>query len=145
MGRYTVKKTLTGFPCVHRSPGHDGHCRFLHGYDRSFTFWFGCDARDDNGFVVDFGDLKPLRAWLEDLFDHTTLVNEDDPALDTFRTLEAEGLIQLRLLPDTSTEGCAKYVFEHADSWVRERTGGRAWCVRVEARENTKNAALYEP
>ena len=39
-------------------------------------------------WVMDFGGLKPIKAWLEDLFDHTLLINEDDPALQFFQEME---------------------------------------------------------
>jgi hypothetical protein len=41
-------------------------------------------------------------------------------------------------------EGSARYVFEYADALIRKHTHGRAWVVKVECRENDKNAATYE-
>ena len=57
---YTCKKHFEGYPCSHRQWKHLGHCRFVHGYSRSFTFWFAAQALDDLGFVVDFSSLQPL-------------------------------------------------------------------------------------
>ena len=143
MARYQSSKSFHDLPCSHRQWRHTGHCRFIHGYSRSITFWFACDELDDKHFVVDFSDLKDLKAWLEHMFDHTMLINEDDPERATFESLHERGICDLRVMPNVGMEGTARYVFDHADAMIREKTGGRAWVVEVEARENAKNSARY--
>ena len=58
--QFACCKSYEDFPCSHRQWRHDGHCRFVHGYSRSFTFFFIAKELDLNGFVVDFSKLKPL-------------------------------------------------------------------------------------
>ena len=77
-------KTFHFLPCAHRQWRDEGHCRFVHGYDRSVHLVFECSELDDKMWVMDFGGLKPIKTWLEDLFDHTLLINEDDPELEFF-------------------------------------------------------------
>ena len=79
--QFSCSKSFEDFPCSHRQWRHEGHCRFVHGYSRSFTFWFVAKELDINGFVVDFSRLKPLEKRLKEQFDHTFLVNKDDPLL----------------------------------------------------------------
>jgi len=55
---FTCTKTFSGYPCCHRQWRHQGHCRFVHGYSRSFSFWFRATELDDCGFVVDFSSLN---------------------------------------------------------------------------------------
>jgi 6-pyruvoyltetrahydropterin/6-carboxytetrahydropterin synthase len=78
------------------------------------------------------------------MFDHTTLVAEDDPGIGGFRTMNELGIIQLRELPALGAEQFAKYVFEKLDTFVQEETNGRVKVIRVEFAENNKNAAIYE-
>ncbi len=146
MGNYKYKstKTFTGLPCAHRQWQTDGHCRFIHGYDRTVTITFGCTELDERDWVMDFGDLKDVKQWLEDLMDHTCLINADDPELDLFRELDAKGIIQLRVLPNIGMEGTARYVFKHVDKLVDEKSSGRVHVVRVECRENRKNSGICE-
>ena len=60
-----------GLACVFRQPNADhSHCHLLHGYSLAFRFTFGCKDLDNKNWAVDFGGLKPLKAWLEDKFDH---------------------------------------------------------------------------
>ena len=106
-------KTFHFLPCAHRQWRDEGHCRFVHGYDRSVHLVFECSELDDKMWVMDFGGLKPIKAWLEDLFDHTLLINEDDPELEFFQEMEKRDLCRLRVMPNVGMEGSAKYVFEY--------------------------------
>ena len=141
---YTCSKQFSGYPCTHRQWRHSGHCRFVHGYSRSFTCWFRARALDANGFVVDFSSLKDLEAQLSQQFDHTFLANADDPLLPTWRQLHEQGALDLRVMENVGMEASARLVWEWANALLRERDGGRACCWRVEARENERNAAFYE-
>ena len=142
--RHRSTKRFTDFPCAHRNHLHAGHCRFVHGYSRSFKFYFEASHLDPHGFVVDFSALKDVKAWLEHMYDHTLLLNEGDPELSVFRELEQRGACDLRVVPSVSMEGTAELVFERVDAMIREQTGGRAWLVKVEVHENEKNSAELE-
>lgn len=145
MSVFVTQKTFADFPCAHRQWRHEGHCKFIHGYSRSFTLEFGCEHLTDEGFGVDFGGFKELKAWLADQFDHTCLINEDDPELELFRQMHDRQIINLRVLPNVSMENTAKYVFDHVAPWIEKQTNGRAWLIGVECRENQKNSGIYKP
>lgn len=142
--RYRSTKRFWNLPCAHRQHKHTGHCRFVHGYSREFKFWFEASELDENNFVVDFAGLEELKVWLMDWFDHTVLVNQDDPELDTFKDLDQRGILQLRVLPSVSLEATAKFVFEYTDKMIRHNSGGRCWVAKVMVAENDKNSAEYE-
>lgn len=138
-------KTFSGFPCTHRQWKADGHCRFVHGYSRQFYFEFASKGLSKEMWVVDFGGLKDVKKWLDDMFDHTFLASADDPHLEEFRRLDKLGVVQLRVLPNCGMEGTAKYVFDIVNKMITEKTDGRAWVHKVEVRENEKNSAIYFP
>ncbi|MCP9775001.1 6-carboxytetrahydropterin synthase [Cyanobium sp. WAJ14-Wanaka] len=140
----TCSKTFGGFPCCHRQWRHPGHCRFVHGYSRSFTCWFGARELDQCGFVVDFSSLGALEAQLAEQFDHTFLVNADDPLLEQWQDLHQQGALDLRVMQNVGMEASAQLVWTWANDLLRSRDGGRSYCLKVEARENEKNAAYYE-
>ena len=142
---YTSTKTYRNLPCAHRQWKNQGHCSFVHGYSREFIFHFASKELDKHGWVVDFGGLKDLKVFLEHCFDHTLLLAEDDPLLEVFRDLESKGACDLRILESASIEYSAKFVYEFANGLIRKTTNQRAWCYRVEVRENDKNSAIYEP
>jgi len=141
---YSCSKTFSGFPCSHRQWRHQGHCRFVHGYSRSFTVRFRAHRLDAHGFVVDFSSLAELRERLRRQFDHTFLVNADDPLLSTWQELHAQGALDLRVMENVGMEASARLVWDWANGLLRQRDGGRSCCDRVEARENEANAACFE-
>lgn len=140
---HTCSKHFGGFPCCHRQWRHNGHCRFVHGYSRSFTVWFQAEQLDRHGFVVDFSSLGPLRQRLARQFDHTFLVNADDPLLDTWRSLHDQGALDLRVMANVGMEASAELVWGWANDLLQRQEAGRACCFRVEARENEANAACF--
>ena len=140
---YRSTKSYYNLPCAHRQWRDTGHCQFVHGYDRSVHFVFQAKTLDDKNWVMDFGGLKEIKAWLEDIFDHTLLINEDDPELEFFQEMDKRGLCKLRVLPNIGMEGSAKYIFDYVDSWLHERTEGRVQLYSVECREHEKNSAIY--
>ena len=77
-------------PCAYRNHKSDTDCYLLHGYCRSFRFVFGCNNLDRQGFVVDFGGLKDVKRQLQEWFDHTVILQSDDPLISTFRQLDEQ-------------------------------------------------------
>ena len=133
-----------GLSAVFRQPNADhSHCHLLHGYSLGFKFTFACDHLDDKNWAVDFGGLKPLKAWLEDSFDHKTAIDRADPHIDTFLELEKKDLIDLRVFDGVGAEKFAQHAFEFADTLIKEKTDGRCWVHSVECAEHGANSAIY--
>jgi len=143
--KFKSTKKFTGFPCTHRQWRAESHCRFVHGYSREFYFEFEATELTKEGWVVDFGGLKELKSWLEHVFDHTFLIAQDDPHLESFKKLDQEGVILLRVLPNPGMEGTALYVYEEASKILQKLYGDRARITLVEVRENEKNSAQFIP
>ena len=126
--------------------GYDfsGPCAKWHGYDRSVHFEFAGDV-DEHGWIVGFGDLKPLKDFLEFYFDHTALASADDPRLEKIYEAHVNGLVDLRVLPyGVSMEMSSVFIWEQVNPWIYEITDGRAYVSRVECREHEKNSAFIE-
>ncbi|MCT0200308.1 6-carboxytetrahydropterin synthase [Synechococcus sp. CS-1325] len=141
---YSCSKRFGSYPCCHRQWRHPGHCRFVHGYSREFTCWFRAHRLDANGFVVDFSSLRPLAEQLAEQFDHTVLINADDPLLVQWQALHNLEALDLRVMANVGMEGSAAWVWERANRLLADRDSGRSCCWKVEARENEKNAACFE-
>lgn len=133
-----------GLSCVFRQwrAGHS-HCRLLHGYALAFRFVFVAEELDERNWCFDFGGLKPVKAWLHEMFDHTLVVAADDPELETFQHLAGRGIVALRVLPVVGCEAIARIVFEHVAQFVAEAAGGRVRLERVEVSEHSGNSASY--
>ena len=140
---FSCSKSYHNFPCSHRQWQHSGHCKFVHGYSRAFTFWFIAKNLDINGFVVDFSSLRPLEKKLRENFDHTFLVNYDDPFLETWKRLHSEKVLDLRIMKNVGMESTAQLVWGWANDLLFSREKGRSCCWKAEAHENDVNSASY--
>ena len=150
---FKSSKLFDGFSTVFRQWKAKGtHCRFLHGYAISFKVDFEGDL-DERNWVWDFGGMKRAdgnidgmnpKQWFDWLLDHTTIIAEDDPALDLFKAMDKDGIIQLRILPYTGAERFAEYLFQKINEFVQEETHYRVRVAKVEVFENGRNSASYE-
>jgi len=153
MAKFQSTKLFDGFSTVFRQWKAEGtHCRFLHGYGVSFRVWFEGEL-DERNWVWDFGGMKRAKgnidgknpkAWMDYMFDHTTIVATDDPGIGGFRTMNELGIIQLRELEAVGAEQFAKYIYDKLNTFVQEETEGRVSVIRVEFMEHSKNTAIYE-
>ena len=141
---FVSTKKFIGYPCTHRQWRDEGHCRFVHGYSRSFTFWFKCTHLDEKDWVMNFGGFKEFKEFLDDAFDHACLINQDDPELPLFEEMHKRGIVKLRVLPSVGMEGTSKYLHKKMNDYLNQKTNGRVWCFKVETAENEKNSAYYE-
>ena len=133
-----------GLSAVFRQPNADhSHCHLLHGYSLGFKFTFACKELDNKNWAVDFGGLKPIKAWLEDHFDHKTAIDKADPHMDTFVELQKKGLIALRVFDGVGAEKFAEQAFNFADNLIRLDTKDRCWVHSVECSEHGANSAIY--
>jgi 6-pyruvoyltetrahydropterin/6-carboxytetrahydropterin synthase len=119
------------------------HCRLIHGYALAFKFVFATHQLNECNWCFDFGGLKPIKAWLKDMFDHTMLVAEDDPERALFEQMHQDGLIDLRVLPAVGCEATAKHVFDYVARFVQEESAARVWLESVEVMEHSGNSAIY--
>jgi 6-pyruvoyltetrahydropterin/6-carboxytetrahydropterin synthase len=122
------------------------HCQLMHGYALKFKVWFTSENLDDMNWVVDFGGFgnNGLKEWMNFMFDHTTLLEKDDPYLDIFQTLQMEGVMNVRVMDKMGCESLAKLVFDKFNDVLSKTDGGRSKVIKVEVFENDKNSAIYE-
>ena len=146
MGKHYSTKTYghnIGLSACFRQPNAHSHCKFLHGYALQFKFTFGCNELDERNWVVDFGGLKPLTAWLEDNFDHKVILELEVPMMQHFYNLASAGLCELTIFNGVGVEKFAEHAFNYADKLVKEMTNDRCWCVSAECAEHGANSAIY--
>lgn len=124
---------------------------YLHGYAVSFRVWFEGDL-DHRNWVFDFGGMKRAKTEINHmqpkeffnwLLDHTTIIAQDDPYLETFRQMSKDGIIQLRVLPATGCEQFAKYLYTIINDFLVKETDGRVKATKVEVYEHERNSASY--
>ena len=145
MAKYVSTKTYNHLgPVAYRQWRADSHCNLIHGYALSFHFEFECDALDARNWCMDFGGLRPLKENLEDWFDHTLLVAEDDPDREHLLKLGELGLAKITEVAKTGCEGISDFLYEYINTIMLPEygEGDRVWCSKVEVRETASNMAM---
>lgn len=149
---HSVIKHYRNLPAAHRQPNHEGHCRLIHGHNWGFDIEFVARRLDACGFVVDVGQLQLVKQFLDDTFDHTLLLNYDDPLVAHPAQMGGiSALAKVILVPNCGMEGLAEYVWievqRRIDSgYVVEGGADRGLSVlHVTCWEDEKNCATYTP
>lgn len=134
-----------GLAVAYRQWRADSHCRLIHGYAMGFYFEFESETLDFRNWCVDYGSLKPLKEQLQDWFDHTLLVAQDDPEFKTFEDLHKRGLCKMTVVEKTGCEGLSKWLYDYMNEiWLPENGYGHVHCRLVKVTETPSNAAWYE-
>jgi 6-pyruvoyltetrahydropterin/6-carboxytetrahydropterin synthase len=100
MARYISTKVFDNYSVAIRQwKAQHSHCQLLHGYGIYFKVWFASNQPDldkqldEMNWIVDFGGFKSkpvgngLKDWMDHMWDHTLLVEKDDPFADVFEQL----------------------------------------------------------
>lgn len=145
MAKYYSTKTYgndRGLSCCFRQwRSKHSHCSLLHGYSIGIKLIFESETLDDRNWVFDFGGLKAFKDWSEHTFDHTLVVAEDDPCLETFKQLAALGLqdqggiCDLRIVPAVGCEKFAELAYCTMSDILESYQNGSTWEF-TDARDN---------
>ena len=153
MGNYKSTKIFDNFSVALRQhKAQHSHCQLLHGYAFKIKVWFESKEfetdkmLDEMNWIVDFGlfGRNGLKDWLNYMFDHTLLIEKDDPQLESFKVLEELGLCHLRIMDRMGAESLAKLVYDKFTDVFDKTEGGRIMVSKVEVFENDKNSGIYE-
>lgn len=120
---YTITKRYT-FDAAHKlaglPPSHK--CANLHGHTYTVEVALSTTRLDETGFVMDFGDLKPLKDYIDAAFDHKYLND---------------------VLPDNPTsENLARHIYNAIPGLITIPEG-RVWIQYVRVSETPNTMAEY--
>lgn len=133
-----VATTSTAF----RQHNAKSHCAQLHGYALTFKATFEATNLDSNNWVVDFGGLKSFKGWLDEMFDHTTLVAQDDPHRLLLKDAHNVEVLDIRVVTATGCEAIARICFDMLEAWLRGNGySPRVQLVKFEVSEHQGNSA----
>jgi len=143
---FTSSKRFGPISTGHRQWRHDGHCSYVHGYGRFVEITFGSYKLDDRGWVMDFGDLKDVKKWLDQEWDHRVLLAHDDPLINDFKKLHKLGGININIMSSNygpGIEDSCKYVYDNISNIISIKTKNEVWIDKVKIYEHENNWAEY--
>ena len=140
---FTCEKSYRDIPIAHRQHTHTGRCRFIHGHNWAIHITFASKTLDSCGFVIDLGNLKYLKKWIDKHLDHACLIGEHDPILATLQN-ELSDAFKLYIIPSASCEGLAEHLFSIFNDRVQCETQRRVWITKIRVSETEANSAQFE-
>jgi 6-pyruvoyltetrahydropterin/6-carboxytetrahydropterin synthase len=157
MKRFISTKTFDNYSVAIRQwKAQHSHCQLLHGYGIYFKVWFASNESDidrqlnEMNWIVDFGGFKTqpvgngLKDWMDYMWDHTLLIEKDDPYLDFFQSAAMEGLCSIRVMDKMGCESLAKLVSDKFNEVLSNTDASRCKVIKVECFEHGKNSSIYE-
>lgn len=160
---YLSTKTFDNYSVAIRQwKAQHSHCQLLHGYALEFKVWFASiyedvdKQLDEMNWIMDYGgfkstDAKPtpgngLKDWMNHMWDHTTLIEKDDPWLPLFEEMSTSNppVCKLIVMDRIGAESAAKLVFDKMNDVLSKTGGGRVKVVKVECWESTRNSSIYQ-
>lgn len=124
---------------AHRLIHHQGNCRNIHGHSGQAIIAFAADQLNANGFVMDFGEIKPfIKKWLNENWDHAYLANENDLLLPRLREF---GMKIFTFPAEPSAEIMAKFLFEQI---AQMQLNAGVKLISVTIKETCTGYATYE-
>ena len=157
MTQYISTKVFDNYSIAIRQwKAQHSHCQLLHGYGIKFKVWFASNEPDvtkqldDMNWIVDYGGFKDapkgngLKTWMNFMWDHTLLIQEDDPFREYFEMMQTERLANVRFMEKLGAESMAKVVFDKFNDVMSKTDAGRCKVIKVECWENDKNSSIYE-
>lgn len=134
-----------GLSACFRQPNADSHCRFPHGYALAFTFEFQGRELDKNNWLIDFGRLKLLRTYLNENYDHKTLIAESDVQwLESLEGMIATNNADVRILKHVGMEAFAYDGYQFCRRLLIDMgESSRVRLTKVTVAEHEGNSASY--
>jgi len=145
--KFQSTKKLGPISVGHRQWRDKGHCAWVHGYGRYIQFTFEGEL-DERQWVMDFGDLRDVKQWLEEQWDHRLLLASDDPHLGQFKNMHALGTMSINVMDvdkgwGPGIEASCKFVHDHVAPMIDKKTDGRVKLSKIEIWEHERNSAVY--
>ncbi len=100
------------FSYAHRLQNHPGKCRSLHGHNARVQVMLEAPRLDADGMIVDFAHVKDtIGVWLNQYWDHATILEKGDPLIGPLN----EGSHRLLIVDGPPTaELMARKIYDYA-------------------------------
>lgn len=126
---YIIKKEFQ-FEAAHKLVGlPEGHkCGQLHGHSYKVIVELASSKLDEHGFVKDYGELKPIKDWIDYELDHKYLNDVLNPG-------ESE---DCPMYSNPTAENLARYIYDIFIIFCPQ-------LIAVTVKETEKTSARYTP
>ncbi len=135
---YSVTKEIK-WEMGHRLTLHKGKCFNLHGHSYRAFITVESNTLDDNGMVMDFYQFGPVKNWVDLVWDHAMMLNENDPIYNLHQLGTDYKMVLVEGEP--TAENIARWLFEAAAKILPDQIS--FWIKDVTVWETATSNATY--
>lgn len=147
MWNMTQRRTVTKeykWEAAHRLVSdYPDNCRHLHGHSYRCTITMellpGQDL-NEFGFIYDYNDMKRMKKWINDNFDHACFVSDQDEELLRFITSQKNRDKHYLVRGQSSAENISHIIFKEASKILND---DRAQVIEVTVNETCTSETRY--
>jgi len=130
---------LFKFACAHKLDlDYDSPCKSIHGHEYYVRVIINANKLNNDGMVIDFYHLKKFEKYLNDNYDHSTLVKSDDIELIHYLNMNKQKYVSFDT--NTTAEAIAERLCENFVNMFYQE----GWTeVEMQVWETLNNYASY--
>lgn len=142
---HSITKKLSTFSAAHRLiKGYQGKCKSLHGHNYALEITVSATELDQYDFVMDFDDIKKhFDKWVQDNWDHATIVSEMDTKLIEFLKTENQDYFIIPGDKNTSAECLSEFLFNQFNHILKSLKEARVTVTQVRVFESETASAMF--
>ncbi|MDR1678894.1 MAG: 6-carboxytetrahydropterin synthase [Prevotellaceae bacterium] len=125
--KYQISKDFS-FEAAHRLiKNYSGKCSNNHGHSYRVRLTLEGEQLETTDMLFDFHETKRLQAWLDDKFDHATILWHEDPMLEMLQNFGNKVFITEK---NPTAEHIAELIFAQAQA-LFENESVKVYCVEI--------------
>ncbi len=137
--KYQITKDFA-FEAAHRLlKNYTGKCSNNHGHSYYVKLHIEGEQLDNKDMLMDFTETKLLKTWIDDTLDHTTILWEEDPMIESLKSFGNKVLITKK---NPTAEHIAELILIKAQEFFNKE-GIRVACIEIN--ETCTSAAKVFP
>lgn len=145
--RFGVTKTFE-FEASHKlNLPYDSPCSKIHGHSYKVEITVETQKLNDDGMVIDFTHLKPIKEKIMEEWDHALIVSEHDPHIELFEKLDTDWKVsKLAVLEfkNITAENMAVYIATLTRQFIRSKINTDIEKIEVSIWETSSNKATFK-
>jgi len=133
---YTITKRFE-FEASHKLKlDYESPCSNMHGHSYKVEITVKGRTLDDNGMITDFSNLKPIKEWVMDNWDHSTIIPVE---LATEEVCDVCGNVYMFPHHNVTAELMCKFLHEKACQILKQPEN----CIVIRINETANNWATF--
>lgn len=138
---YSVAKKFE-FEASHKLVlNYESPCQNIHGHSYKVMIEISSDELNVDGMVIDFSELKSIKEWVMDNWDHALIVSKDDPSFNELNNLNCAKIYRFEWT-NVTAELMARMIFDQIRNTISNKIN-RVKRISVKIWETSSNRAKY--